>query len=222
MKNKGFTLMELIVAIAIGSIVILMVSVMLVRGTSIFRTENDEVNMRNDYQIVRNQIDQVLMEAKTLIIENRIDSEGKKVTIIYTGDVVTDNASKDREFSSSYLTTERVIRYEHDTQRIYISGGYENSTAEGNCICDIVKEFSIALDDSSKRSERDSTGAEIIYYVNPMRVNVTLSLGNKNSDMNSSFSVNLRNRLSSITFYNETTGAELLNAVPDVKTYKVK
>lgn len=222
MKNKGFTLMELIVAIAIGSIVLLMVSVMLVRGTSIFRTENDEVNMRNDYQIVRNQIDQVLMEAKTLIIENRVNAEGNRVTIIYTGDVVTDNAANDREFSSSDLTTERIIRYEHSTQSIYISGTYGSSTAEGNCICDIVKDFSIALDDSSKRTERDSTGADVIYYVNPVRVNVTLDLENKNSDINSNFSVNLRNRLSSVTFYNDTTGAELLNAVSNVKTFKVK
>ena len=49
-----------------------------------------------------------------------------------------------------------------------------------------------------------------------------LSYENKNSDINSNFSVNLRNRLSSVTFYNDTTGAELLNAVSNVKTFKVK
>ena len=71
MKNKGFSLIELIVALAVGSIVLLMVGAMLVRGTSMFRTENDEVNMRNDYQVIRNQLDQTLMEAKTVIIEKQ-------------------------------------------------------------------------------------------------------------------------------------------------------
>ena len=58
MRNKGFSLIELVVALGIGSIVLLMVSVMLVRGTGLFRSENNEVNMRNDYQILRNQLDQ--------------------------------------------------------------------------------------------------------------------------------------------------------------------
>lgn len=220
MKNKGFTLMELIVAIAVGSIVLLMVSVMLVRGTNIFRTENDEVNMRNDYQIVRNQIDQVLMEAKTLIVETRVDGDGYKTIIIYTGDV--DTTDLNRGFISSTITTEKIIRYEDRTDSIYITGAYGSSTAEGNCICDMVSDFNIALDDSAKRTETDSTGATIIYYVNPLRVNVTLSLLNKNSNINSSFAVNLRNRLSSITIYSNTTGGELLNSVANVQEYKVK
>lgn len=221
MKNKGFTLIELVVAIAVGSIILLMVGVMLVRGTSIFRTENDEVNMRNDYQIVRNQIDQVLMEAKTLIIEERENGD----LVIYTGDIITNKAEKNRHFASSDITTERIIAYEKEKKSLYISGSYDACMVEGNRICNIVKSFDIELDDVSKREEIDSaTGKKTIYYVNPMRVNVTLNLAQKQSDMASSYSVNLRNKLTSITIYKVKNGGTLLSAVSadNIQQYKVK
>ena len=221
MKNKGFTLIELIVAIAVGSIVLLMVAIMLVRGTSIFRTENDEVNMRNDYQVVRNQIDQVLMEAKTLIIEERKNGD----IIIYTGDLIMDKVEQDREFSSSDISTERIITYDKSEKSIYISGSYDAYMLEGNRICDIVEAFSIELDDVSKREEIDSsTGKKTIYYVNPLRVNVTLNLSQQKSGMQSSFSVNLRNRLTSVTIYKTEDANVLLSGVSEenVQKYKVK
>lgn len=216
MKNKGFTLMELIVAMAIGSIVLLMVSVMLVRGTSLFRTENDEVNMRNDYQVVRNQIDQILMEAKTLIIENRENGD----IVIYTGAV--NEATRKFETAEDKRTTERVITYVDGDDSIYISSEYSNENSEGNRICDIVDSFSISLDESSKREERNEAGQTITYYVNPVRVNVTLGLIQKKSVINSNFSVNLRNRLKNISVYYTTGDGQLLSGATNIERYKVK
>ena len=215
MKNKGFTLIELIVAMAIGSIVLLMVSIMLVRGTNIFRTENNEVNMRNDYQIVRNQIDQVIMEAKILIIED----QGEDL-LIYTGEI----DSITREFTTPVddRTTERIITYDKSEKCIYISGTYADHKAEGNRICNIVEKFSISLNDSAKREEYDDAGTKTVYYVNPIRVDVILDLAEKKSDMNSSFAVNLRNRLKAIRRYKTTDPAQVLNAETIVEEYKVK
>ena len=112
MRNKGFSLIELVVALGIGSIVLLMVSVMLVRGTSLFRSENNEVNMRNDYQILRNQLDQTLMEAKTLIIEKQeVADQAVDDIVIYTGEI--DLESENRSFVlSGAQTTEKVIFYD--------------------------------------------------------------------------------------------------------------
>ena len=93
MNNKGFSLIELVIAMGISSIVLLMVSIMLVRGTSIYREENDDVNMRNDYQLIRNQLDQAIMEAKSLVIE----TQGNDI-IIYTGDI-----NVDREFTAASI-----------------------------------------------------------------------------------------------------------------------
>lgn len=84
MKNKGFTLIELLVAMAIGAVLLLMLSFMLVQGTKLFNTESDEINLKGDYQIVRNQIDELFMEAKTIVI---VKNEAGQVLRIYTGNV---------------------------------------------------------------------------------------------------------------------------------------
>jgi prepilin-type N-terminal cleavage/methylation domain-containing protein len=185
MKNKGFSLIELIVALAVGSIVLLMVGVMLVRGTSMFRTENDEVNMRNDYQIIRNQIDQVLMEAKMLTIEKQ-----GNYLIIYTGQINPDT----REFTTTSKTTERIITYDSNNDTLYISGTYADHVSEGNVISTMVEDFDISLDESSKRTV-DGGGTEEIYYVNPLKINISLPIANKKSTVDYDYTLSLRNRL---------------------------
>ena len=216
MKNKGFTLIELIVAMAVGSIVLLMVSIMLVRGTNIFRSENDEVNMRNDYQIVRNQLDQAIMEATAISVEKRVVSGKVKEIIIYTGQIDPETrALVDNK------TTERVITYNVDDRSIYISGSYEHYKAEGNCICNMVENFDIELDKSSEKKDKDGKA----YYPNPIRINITLALKQKKSVINSSFSINLRNRLKDdyIVYITSGAGQKLSSVTGSNKTvYDVK
>ena len=224
MRDKGFSLIELVIAMGIGSIVLLMVSVMLVRGTNLFRAGNDDVNMRNDYQIVRNQIDEAIREAKMLIVEK----QGEDI-IIYTGEV--NEGSREFTTSSTDRTTEKVIIYDKSEASLYVLGEYEEPSAtgagagkkwpEGNRICDIVKDFNVELDDSSKRVEKNSVGDDVVYYANPVRVNVTLALENKNSDVASTFSINMRNRLKSIVVYT-TIGYDVLLNSGTIVEYNVK
>lgn len=213
MRNKGFSLIEFLVAMGIGSIVLLMVSIILVRGTGLFRTQNDEVNMRNDYQIIRNQLDEAIMEAKILIVEE----QGEDI-IIYTGDINRNT----RELVATNKTTEKVITYDKSENSIYISGTYADHLSEGNIISDMVTSFSIKLDDSSKRVEKDSTGKDVEYYVNPVRVNIRLKLEQEKSDVDYSYSVNLRNRLKEIVLYKTLDKNAILSSEPNVKSYKVK
>ena len=206
MRNKGFSLIELVVALGIGSIVLLMVSVMLVRGTGLFRSENNEVNMRNDYQILRNQLDQTLMEAKTLIIEKQeVADQAVDDIVIYTGEI--DLESENRSFVlPGAQTTEKVIFYDVSENSLYIANSYdalynsaldEGKLSEGYKISDIVTDFSIDFisDETTTRTEIDRDGSTKTYYVNPVRVSITLALENgERNDVASSFTVNLRNR----------------------------
>lgn len=216
MKNKGFTLIELVVAMGVGSIVLLMVSVMLVRGTSLFHEENDEVNVRNDYQIIRNQLDQALMEAKVLIIEEQGNDEDKDI-IIYTGEL--DKST--REFSAVSKTTEKIITYDIDKKTLYISSSYAEHKSEGNMISDTVEKFDIKLDPTCAKKETVA-GVEVTYYVNPLRVNITLELLHKKSDISSKYTVNLRNKIKETVKYITAGETELLNSATNVQVFKVK
>lgn len=217
MNNKGFSLIELIIAMAVGSIVLLLVATMLTRGTSLFREQNDEVNMRNDYQVLRNQLDQIIMEAKTLIVEKQGDD-----IIIYTGDVKKDSAVREFTTAIADRTTERVITYDKSENSIYISGQYSERLLKGNLISDMVADFDIELDDSSKKVELNAMGVEETYYVNPLRINITLELKEKDRDINSDFSLNLRNRITEIELYTTIDDTQLLNAAESVERYVVK
>lgn len=232
MRNKGFSLVELVVAMGIGSLVLLMISIILVRGTNLFRAENNEVNMRNDYQIIRNQLDESIMEAKSLVIESiDIPDEDEDDIVIYTG--IIDTSIRERSFIlDGVQTTEKVIYYDASDNSIYISTSFvtlfdsvdTGNFVEGNKICDIVSDFKLEVvsDETTMRTEIDREGNETTYYLNPVRVNITLGLESKKSDVSSTYTVNLRNKIKEIAFYDNNSGIAVILDSQSATKYKVK
>ena len=232
MKNKGFSLVELVVALGIGSLVLLMVSIILVRGTNLFRAENNEVNMRNDYQIIRNQLDETIMEAKSLVVEYiNIPDEYDYDIVIYTGAI--DTTIRERSFIlDGPQTTEKVIYYDASENSIYIATSFEGlfdsldsgNLLEGNKICDIVSEFDfdVVSDDTTMGVDIDIEGNEIEYYLNPIRATITLGLESKKSEVSSTYEVNLRNKIKELAFYDNYDGITTVLDSQTVIKYKVK
>ena len=232
MKNKGFSLVELVVALGIGSLVLLMVSIILVRGTNLFRAENNEVNMRNDYQIIRNQLDESIMEAKSLVVEYiNIPDESDYDIVIYTG--VIDTTIRERSFIlDGPQTTEKVIYYDASENSIYIATSFEGlfdsldsgNLLEGNKICDIVSEFDfdVVSDDTTMGVDIDIEGNEIEYYLNPIRASIVLGLESKKSEVSSTYEVNLRNKIKELAFYDNYDGITTVLDSQTVIKYKVK
>ena len=232
MRNKGFSLVELVVAMGIGSLVLLMISIILVRGTNLFRAENNEVNMRNDYQIIRNQLDETIMEAKSLVVEYiNIPDEYDYDIVIYTG--VIDTTIRERSFIlDGPQTTEKVIYYDASENSIYIATSFEGlfdsldsgNLLEGNKICDIVSEFDfdVVSDDTTMGVDIDIEGNEIEYYLNPIRATITLGLESKKSEVSSTYEVNLRNKIKELAFYDNYDGIVAVLDSQTVIKYKVK
>ena len=232
MRNKGFSLVELVVAMGIGSLVLLMISIILVRGTNLFRAENNEVNMRNDYQIIRNQLDETIMEAKSLVVEYiNIPDEYDYDIVIYTGAI--DTTIRERSFIlDGPQTTEKVIYYDASENSIYIATSFEGlfdsldsgNLLEGNKICDIVSEFDfdVVSDDTTMGVDIDIEGNEIEYYLNPIRATITLGLESKKSEVSSTYEVNLRNKIKELAFYDNYDGITTVLDSQTVIKYKVK
>ena len=213
-SNRGFSLIELLVTIAISGIVLLMISFILVQGSNLFKNENENIDIQNELQIVRNQLSEVVMGAKSMTIV-----EAGEDIVIYTGVVKESNNQLDTDGT---VTTERIITYDSSEHKLYISNNYDNAVAEGNLISEWVSDLSITINENCLRTEEKADGTEEQYYVNPLSVDITLKLthGNESSDV--TISVKVRNILDEVVAY-KTDGIEtlLINAT-DKRVYKVK
>lgn len=213
-NNKGFSLIELLVALAIGSVIVLMTSMLLIQGSTFYNRETDNVNMRNDYQVVRNQLEQAIMEAKTLVVVKADNG-----IVIYTGEV-NPSTNELKAVEESNQTTERIITYVKDAGKIYIGNNHDTATQDGNLLCNEVTAFDIEFDPGCQKEVTLTSGTEL-RYVNPLQVNIDLDLKINDSSMNSSMSVKVRNVLKEIWEYNPSDTSVLLLNTTGVK-YKVR
>lgn len=214
MKNRGFSLIELLVAVAIAGIILLMLSIMLVQGTKMFSGESDEVNIRNDYQIVRNQIEETIMEAKEIVIV-----EAGEDLVIYTGNV--DTANNHLTAEGSGVTTERIITFDKSEGKIYISSSYGQAVSEGNLLCSTVTEFGITISDKCMRDGSDNPELGL-YYVNPLSVDIVLKMAGQSNSVDSTMTVRVRNILEQVTIYETEKRDTLLVNATGVRSFKVK
>lgn len=220
MDNKGFSLIELLVTIAISGIVLLMISFMLVQGTNLFKNENEQIDIQNEAQIVRNQLSEAFMEAKSLVIVKAGED-----LIIYTGSVATESNRLAAETSgadgASAVTTERIITYDKSEHKLYISSAYDSAVAEGNLLSEWVMDMDITIDDKCMKVTGEGDDKEE-YYVNPLSVNISFNLtcGKQESDI--SMDVRIRNILKEVALYTTDSRTTLLLNATGKQVYRVK
>lgn len=87
--NKGMTLIELIISIAISSIVVLMIVSFIDGASETFRRANNEVNLQMEAQTALNQLNNLAMEAKNIIETEPLASEDKRYIIESNTDFYT-------------------------------------------------------------------------------------------------------------------------------------
>lgn len=79
-NNKGFTLTEVLVALAVSSVVITIVIAFISQGSRFYKTQSNTINLQNELQETSNVITDTLQEATYLsIISNSKNLE------VYTG-----------------------------------------------------------------------------------------------------------------------------------------
>lgn len=79
LNNKGMTLLELIISMAIAVIVVVMIVSFMNGAFRVFQKTSDEVNLQMEAQTAVNQLSDITMEAK----EIQISSDGNKYLVSY-------------------------------------------------------------------------------------------------------------------------------------------
>lgn len=67
-NNKGFTLTEVLVALAVSSVVITIVIAFISQGSRFYKTQSNTINLQNELQETSNVITDTLQEATYLSI----------------------------------------------------------------------------------------------------------------------------------------------------------
>ena len=94
-NNKGFTLTEVLVALAVSSVVITIVIAFISQGSRFYKTQSNTINLQNELQETSNVITDTLQEATYLSI-----TSNSKNLEVYTGSYVIKEGKKEPEYMS--------------------------------------------------------------------------------------------------------------------------
>lgn len=121
-RNKGFSLIELLVAIAVMSIIMVMVVQMMGNSSVILRKTNKKLELQTEALEFREQFSDIIMQARYV----RVESADKKA---YTLDTSIDSSAKNKR--------KRDTASAGDINGTLVSDNYPNYTMSGNNNYDI-------------------------------------------------------------------------------------
>ncbi len=210
-NNKGLSLVELLIAIAIAAVVSTLIVTMIASSSSMFRNESEKIDVQNDMQIVQNQIADALRQATSITVVKSGDS-----IRIYTGEVndVTNQLTAEYGSESSY--PDSIITYEDNV--LYITSSYMESIPKGYILSENVTSFDISIGESAinyTEAGTNEAGERVTvnksYYTNPLTLDVTIKIGSGKEQKNADMTVLIRNELDGYVEYSLSEFNDQLN-----------
>ena len=202
LNNKGFTLIEILVALAVSGIVVVMIAALMTNGSFLFKNENSKINMQNELQMIDSFLTETILEAKALYI-----SEDQNKIQIYTGEKDANGQlvpmerpvyNVDATTEAPVITTERILTYAKtaEKQGVYITKSFVDldSLSKGYLVSGCVTTFNVSVDDACKATDEDGN----TYYKNPIVLNVEIEVSDSDKTKTQMFTYRLRNPLSNI------------------------
>lgn len=167
-KNKGFTLVELLLSIAILSIVLTTVTALMLSGTRQFTKGNADATMQREAQLVVNQVEDMIIDtnggifytdnttSRELVLYNAVSASG---TITYTKEVI-EWVAEDKEILYHKWN---VIKDSTANTFVEDSVIYSNQLMAEN-----ITDFRVDLSDTGKERDKDGNEIDIVQSVQIM------------------------------------------------------
>lgn len=191
--NKGFSLVELLVSIAVGGIVLIVIGSFISSGTRFFNKQSDSLDIQNELQIASNRITDSLMEATSLIVKNEGES-GNRIVTIYTGDF-DDKESKIKPKCIVWDEKEKLLFV--SDEKIDISNIDEYDM--GYCVSKCVTNMTITInEDCLDVIENENVCNQ------PVTVQVNLTVTGSKDSKSDMKTTTLRNRLKNLEYYGKS------------------
>lgn len=196
LNNKGLSLVEVVVALAIASIVAILIMSLVTSGSRFYRKQSNSIDLQNELQETSNKVADALMEATELYV-----SEQSGMLVIKTGDF--SGTSKVKPKCIIWVKPNDDVNgmvYVMDTDApLSMDDAYD-----GYCMSKYVSDFSLKIDDSCLKLDDDGN---IVYdalgnkiYEQPIVLNVSIKVSNDNESKQDSKTITLRNRITALDY----------------------
>lgn len=211
LNNKGFTLVELLVVMAIMGVISILIISLVGNGLKMYTGETGKADVQNDIQMVNTKIQKTLMEATTLTIKNE-SSGGKNILYVLTGDWKTETDMYGNDISgwdtatNPNNTARAIIAYD---KTVYIADKYYSpaDVAAGNVSKGYAISTNITSDTFKASLKNEVTGGSTKMIEGPVVVHVEYKMDKNKSTSRSSYDVTLRN---SSNIAGVTSGSDFL------------
>lgn len=220
-NNKGLSLVELLIAIAIAAVVSTLIITMITSSSSMFRNESKKIDVQNDMQIVQNQVADALRQATAISVVKSGDS-----IRIYTGEINDVTNQLTAEYGSETTYPDSIITYEDNV--LYITSSYMETIPKGYILSENVTDFDISIgEDSISYTEvtKDAAGNEVTvnksYYTNPLTLDITIKIEDGGEQKNADMTVQIRNKIEKYNVYSPSSLNAPLNTAA-VTTYELR
>lgn len=181
--NSGMSLVELLVALAAGSVVMVAAMILLVQGTNSYRVQTTGAQLQEDANITLNHISDSIMEATVVEVSNSESVNGNT-----------------QEF---YVNSDTKYRLDETEGILYITQKDPTSGSDiDSVLCTNVKKFRVQVISTSVETEKDASGKyKVVGINNPVQLKVNLEVEYNNVVRNVSRVTALRNKVDSIKLH---------------------
>ncbi len=181
-NNKGISLVEILIALAIGSIVLTALGLLVQQCVRGYTRQTVNAQLQNDADITLNQLEGDIMESNTLVIDNT-----GRYHYLFTHKSV--NESQNTVYYSGYIYDSGDISdgghilYYADNM-VKSQAGVDVLPAGSSVVCENVSDFGVYIAAETVRYNDEQSSAAI-NYVNPnirITLNITLEKNMFNTD----------------------------------------
>lgn len=206
-NNKGVTLIEFLIALAVGSIVLSAVLLLVTQSVRGYQSQTILAQLQSDADITMNQVSDNIMEAG---ITMPTGGSGNSVTVsidnFLESGVVTDTTNK------LILKNNVVYLYDKDAAILYLAA--DASGNDKSIVCKNVSAFGVKIVHSGITvPESGGNNGYITALNNPIQLEVTLSLQKEGKTRTITRNVSLRNSLTDIKVLTGANETGLLNTL---------
>ena len=190
--NRGITLIELLIGIAIMGIVSSMISVIMVGGTNFFRNQSATIDLQNDSQLITSSMSAAILEGTDFTLQEKY-ADGRKVLCFTTGAAPAEGESS---VARQYIWVEESTFGDRNYLYVYDAGAAVDYN-KGNCISELVTYLDISA--KALGTAKDASG-ETIYTYNTVSeaskvdsISVSFTLANSKDEVTQSIEIKPRN-----------------------------